>query len=99
MDILAPVIRGTHPRTFSAGAVSAVRAICKGNWELVRGSTRWEQMVSMRAAIFSLAVALGCGMLVPAALAYTATGDRQFPAAVLLPQITPGDEFYLTYNT
>ncbi len=49
----------------------------------------------MRAAIFSLAVALGCGMSVPAAFAYTATGDRQFPAAVLLPQITPGDDFTL----
>lgn len=56
-------------------------------------------MVSMRRGILSLAVALGCGMSVPAAFAYTATGDRQFPAAVLLPQITPGDEFYLTYNT
>jgi hypothetical protein len=50
-------------------------------------------------SILGLAVSIGWGLSVPAAVAYTATGDRQFPAAVLLPQITPGDEFYLTYNT
>jgi hypothetical protein len=56
-------------------------------------------MVGLQRAILGLALAIGWGMTVPAAFAYTATGDRQFPAAVLLPQITPGDEFYLTYNT
>src|SRR5579862_7371600 len=57
-----------------------------------------EQMVGWRRAFLGLAVAIGWGISV-SAFAYTATGDRQFPAAVLLPQITPGDEFYLTYNT
>ena len=56
-------------------------------------------MVDFRRAALTLAVAFGWGAWLPAAFAYTATGDRQFPAAVLLPQITPGDEFYLTYNT
>jgi hypothetical protein len=28
------------------------------------------------------------------ALAYSSTGDRLFPATILLPQIAPGDEFY-----
>lgn len=56
-------------------------------------------MVDMRGAILGLAAAVGCALSGSAAFAYTATGDRQFPAAVLLPQITPGDEFYLTYNT
>src|SRR3984957_20235633 len=56
-------------------------------------------MVGLQRAILGLALAIGWGVTAPAAFAYTATGDRQFPAAVLLPQITPGDEFYLTYNT
>ncbi|HZK89312.1 MAG TPA: hypothetical protein VFC56_04115 [Stellaceae bacterium] len=42
-----------------------------------------------------IAVAASAG---PAA-AYTASGDRIFPATLLLPQLTPGDEFYLNYNT
>jgi hypothetical protein len=33
------------------------------------------------------------------ARAYTATGDRLFPATVLLPQIAPGDEFYVNAMT
>ncbi|HVC51252.1 MAG TPA: hypothetical protein VND87_04450 [Stellaceae bacterium] len=35
----------------------------------------------------------------PAALAYTASGDRTFPATLVLPQIAPGDEIYFNYNT
>lgn len=31
-----------------------------------------------------------------AALAYTAAGDRTFPATILLPQAAPADEFYVT---
>jgi hypothetical protein len=31
--------------------------------------------------------------------AYTAAGDRIFPATLVLPQLTPGDEFYLNANT
>jgi hypothetical protein len=33
------------------------------------------------------------------ALAYTASGDRLFPATILLPQIAPGDEFYSNVMT
>jgi hypothetical protein len=33
------------------------------------------------------------------AAAYTASGDRNFPATLILPQLAPGDEFYLNYNT
>jgi hypothetical protein len=32
------------------------------------------------------------------AAAYTASGDRNFPATLILPQLAPGDEFYLNYN-
>ena len=42
-----------------------------------------------------LAVASLAGWI-PHAQAYTATGDRQFPATILLPQIGPSDEAYLT---
>jgi hypothetical protein len=35
----------------------------------------------------------------PAALAYDAAGDRLFPATLVLPQIGPGDEFYVNANT
>jgi len=33
------------------------------------------------------------------AFAYTAAGDRLFPATILLPQISPGDEFYTNVIT
>src|SRR3954453_3289265 len=33
------------------------------------------------------------------AFAYTAAGDRLFPATILLPQISPGDEFYTNIIT
>ncbi|HEV2300916.1 MAG TPA: hypothetical protein VGR91_05040 [Stellaceae bacterium] len=36
---------------------------------------------------------------VRAALAYTAAGDRTFPATILLPQAAPADEFYMTPQT
>ena len=39
------------------------------------------------------------GGIVPRADAYTAAGDRQFPASILLPQIGPSDEAYLTGAT
>jgi hypothetical protein len=50
-------------------------------------------------------MALGAGFLVAIcafthdAAAYTAAGDRLFPATVVLPQISPGDEFYLWAST
>jgi len=52
-------------------------------------------MVRVAGAILGLAVALGCHH---GALAYTASGDRNFPATLILPQVAPGDEFYLNYN-
>jgi hypothetical protein len=36
---------------------------------------------------------------VPPALAYMASGDRIFPATLVLPQLGPGDEFYLNFMT
>jgi hypothetical protein len=33
------------------------------------------------------------------ACAYTDSGDRLFPATLVLPQIAPGEEFYITYST
>jgi len=46
-----------------------------------------------------MAVALVFLGAVPRALAYTASGDRLFPATMVLPQIGPGDEFYVNYTT
>ena len=56
-------------------------------------------MAVMRKATWLAAVALLCSPLVPPAFAYTAAGDRIFPALMQLPQIAPGDEFYLNYTT
>jgi len=52
-------------------------------------------MVRVAGAILGLAVALGCH---DAALAYTASGDRNFPATLVLPQLAPGDQTYLNYS-
>ena len=48
-----------------------------------------------RAGALAIAAAL-VGACLPASdcLAYTAAGDRLFPASSVLPQIAPGDEFY-----
>ena len=48
-----------------------------------------------RAGALAIAAAL-IGACLPASdcLAYTAAGDRLFPASSVLPQIAPGDEFY-----
>lgn len=46
--------------------------------------------------VLGLTLALGCA--VPA-LAYDASGDRLFPATVLLPQVAPGDEAYFNAAT
>jgi hypothetical protein len=42
---------------------------------------------------------LGVSGFTAAAFAYTAAGDRLFPATILLPQIAPGDEFYTNVMT
>ncbi len=48
-----------------------------------------------RAGIFAVVAALFAVFLMPRdGLAYTAAGDRLFPATGILPQISPGDEFY-----
>ncbi len=47
------------------------------------------------AALASIAATLAA----PAAHAYTAAGDRIFPALLVLPQIAPSDEAYLTTST
>src|SRR5689334_10038154 len=51
-----------------------------------------------------LACAVALGLVALAALprgvaAYTAAGDRLFPATLQMPQISPGDEFYVWANT
>lgn len=50
-----------------------------------------------------LTVALGLSLVLAVcvrdARAYTAAGDRLFPATILLPQIGPGDEFYTNVMT
>src|SRR6516165_2189219 len=48
----------------------------------------------------AVAFAAACVLLVPAAaFAYTAVGDRVFPATILLPQPAPGDAVYVTPST
>src|SRR6516164_6558798 len=48
----------------------------------------------------ALAFAAASSLLLPAAAAaYTAVGDRIFPATVLLPQAAPGDAVYVTPST
>jgi hypothetical protein len=52
--------------------------------------------VRKRGAVLLAAVAIGLSFAAPRlALAYSAAGDRLFPATLQLPQIAPGDEFYL----
>lgn len=45
------------------------------------------------------ALVLGICGAASSALAYSAAGDRLFPATLVLPQFAPGDEFYLWSNT
>jgi len=45
------------------------------------------------------ALVLGVGSPADQAFAYSATGDRLFPATLVLPQIAPGDEFYVNAMT
>jgi hypothetical protein len=44
-------------------------------------------------------IAAGLAGLASPAFAYTAAGDRLFPATVVLPQISPSDDAYLTTGT
>jgi hypothetical protein len=45
--------------------------------------------------VLAIAAAGVSAGIAPDAAAYTAAGDRLFPATLVLPQIAPGDEFYL----
>jgi hypothetical protein len=54
----------------------------------------------MHISSLEIVFAAACTLLVPAAaFAYTAVGDRVFPATVLLPQAAPGDAVYVTPST
>ena len=58
----------------------------------------WRSEGQIRIAAFAAALLGWCGV-VDTASAYTASGDRLFPATILLPQIAPGDEFYTNVMT
>jgi hypothetical protein len=55
-------------------------------------------MMGRAAAVSGLAAFIAGAVAIDHAAAYTASGDRIFPATLILPQLTPGDEFYLNYN-
>jgi hypothetical protein len=55
-------------------------------------------MIGKAVAMPCLAILIASAASVGPADAYTASGDRTFPATLILPQIAPGDEFYLNYN-
>jgi len=55
-------------------------------------------MVGRALSMPCLAIVIASFASVDPAVAYTASGDRVFPATLILPQLTPGDEFYLNYN-
>jgi hypothetical protein len=67
-----------------------------GDWDTGQDSCRRANHGTRgrRIVASSLAGALALGWAFPAA-AYTAAGDRQFPASIVLPQIGPTDAFYL----
>jgi hypothetical protein len=52
-------------------------------------------MVRIGVALLAAAVAAVCAAK---AWAYDASGDRNFPATLILPQLAPGDEFYMNYT-
>src|SRR4051812_23043344 len=48
---------------------------------------------------YALAALVVNGLTAVAANAYTAAGDRNFPATLVLPQIAPSDAFWITPST
>src|SRR5579862_9042253 len=50
-------------------------------------------------AICGFALVIVGALAARPAAAYMASGDRQFPATLVLPQLAPGDEFYLNFST
>src|SRR5947208_3558729 len=69
----------------------------RGN-EMTRGAGR-AGCCAAGAMAFAAALALATGLPARHALAYSAAGDRLFPATLTLPQIAPGDEFYVWSST
>ncbi|HEX3861196.1 MAG TPA: hypothetical protein VHY35_05840 [Stellaceae bacterium] len=63
------------------------------------GQTVWRWRRSAATAAIIVACLLIAGGLSCPAVAYTAVGDRLFPATLQLPQIAPGDEFYINGQT
>jgi hypothetical protein len=61
--------------------------------------SRREVRVCLTGFAFALFALFALCALVREARAYTAAGDRLFPATILLPQISPGDEFYTNVIT
>jgi hypothetical protein len=55
-------------------------------------------MVRIAAALPVLALAVAAAGVSMPAHAYTASGDRNFPATLVLPQLAPGDETYFNYT-
>jgi hypothetical protein len=60
---------------------------------------RWSKGSRSGATAAAFAVSLLLPAFAREASAYTAAGDRLFPATILLPQIAPGDEFYSNIMT
>jgi hypothetical protein len=60
---------------------------------------RGDEMRLMARVVFRVAMMIAIAVPVDRASAYTASGDRIFPATLVLPQLTPGDEFYLNFST
>jgi hypothetical protein len=56
-------------------------------------------MVRIAAALSLLALLIAATGIPRPAHAYTASGDRNFPATLVLPQLAPGDESYFNYTT
>src|ERR1051325_3467592 len=61
--------------------------------------SRREVRVCLTGFAFALFALFALCALVREARAYPAAGDRLFPATILLPQISPGDEFYTNVIT
>lgn len=55
-------------------------------------------MVRIAAALPLLALTIAAAGISRPAHAYTASGDRNFPSTLILPQLAPGDESYFNYN-
>jgi hypothetical protein len=54
--------------------------------------------VRVAAVLRCLALTAACLGVAEPAGAYTASGDRNFPATLILPQLAPGDESYFNYS-